>query len=263
MARAASALSPAVRTIRPQRVFLSAQTRIGASATPMMNSTLISQRGAHLRNVAPPAEVDRRQLRRRRLDQRLAEIEGEPGAEQHEADADGDVVDARQPADPGVQRAQHRAGDAGRKHAEPGRAGEIGDAVAAHRAHDQRAFEAEIDAAAALGDAFAEADEEERRADADGAAEHGERHAPAVRSIAGVGHVRTPFACRTADAAVERLAREDDDEDDALQHQHRGVRQAEPALQQAAARADAAEQDRDRNDGQRILPRQERHQDAA
>ena len=29
-----------------------------------------------------------------------------------------------------------------------------------------------------------------------------------------------------------------------------------------AARADAAEQDRDRNDGQRIVPRQERHQDS-
>ena len=42
------------------------------------------------------------------------------------------------------------------------------------------------------------------------------------------------------------------DEDDALQHQHGGIGQAEPALQQAAAGADAAEQDRDGNDGQRI-----------
>ena len=147
MASAASALSPAVRMIRPQRVVRSAQTRIGASATPIRNSTLISQRRAHLRNVAPPAEIDRRQVWRRRLDQRLAEIERKPDAEQHQRDADGDVVDARQPADAGMQRAQHRAGDAGGEHAEPGRAGEVGDAVAAHRAHHQRAFEAEIDAA--------------------------------------------------------------------------------------------------------------------
>ena len=78
----------------------------------------------------------------------------------------------------GVQRAQRGADDAGGKNAEPGRAGEIGGAVAAHRAHHQRAFEAEIDAARAFGDAFAEADEQERRADAHGAAEHRERHAP-------------------------------------------------------------------------------------
>ena len=41
MARAASALSPAVRRISPQRVVVSAQTRSGASATPIRNSTLI------------------------------------------------------------------------------------------------------------------------------------------------------------------------------------------------------------------------------
>ena len=61
-------------------------------------------------------------LGRRRLDQRLAEIEGQPGAEQHQRDADRDVVDARQRADAGMQRAEQRAGDAGREHAEPGRA---------------------------------------------------------------------------------------------------------------------------------------------
>ena len=64
------------------------------------------------------------------------------------------------------------------------------------------------------------------------------------------------------DASVKRVARQHHDEDDALQHQHRSVRQAEAALQQAAAGADAAEQDGDRNDGKRIVPRQERHQDA-
>ena len=47
-----------------------------------------------------------------------------------------------------------------------------------------------------------------------------------------------------------------------MQHQHRGVRQIEAALQQAAARADAAEQDRHRDDRERMLAREERDQDA-
>ena len=41
MARAASELSPAVRINKPQRVVRKAQYRIGASATPIRNSTLI------------------------------------------------------------------------------------------------------------------------------------------------------------------------------------------------------------------------------
>src|SRR5215471_17627289 len=53
------------------------------------------------------------------------------------------------------------------------------------------------------------------------------------------------FPSQKADAAVERVACQHEYEDDALQHLHRGVRQAEPALQQPAAGADAAEQDRD------------------
>src|SRR3954454_10360706 len=65
------------------------------------------------------------------------------------------------------------------------------------------------------------------------------------------------FSLQEADAAIQRVARQHEDEDDALQHQHGSVRQSEPALQQAAAGADAAEQDRNGNDGERILPRQE------
>src|SRR5579863_6348922 len=71
------------------------------------------------------------------------------------------------------------------------------------------------------------------------------------------------LSLQEAHAAIERVARKHDDEDGALQHEHRGIRQAETPLQQPAARADAAEEDRDRDDRQRILPRQERHQDAA
>jgi hypothetical protein len=89
-----------------------------------------------------------------------------------------------------VQGAEQGAGDAGGENAEPGRAGEIGDAIGAHRAHHQRAFEAEIDPARALGDAFAETDEEKGRADPDGAAEHRQRHRP-QSDRRGVSHVRS------------------------------------------------------------------------
>ncbi len=146
------------------------------------------QRGADLRDIAPPAEIDRGQPRRGRLDQGFAEIERQAGPEQHQRDADRDVVDARQRADAGMERAEQGTGHACGEHAEPGRAREIGDAVGAHRAHHQRAFEAEIDAARALGDAFAEADEQERRGDADGAAEHRERDRP--EADGSVRHVR-------------------------------------------------------------------------
>src|SRR6478672_6772552 len=64
------------------------------------------------------------------------------------------------------------------------------------------------------------------------------------------------FSLQEADAAVKRIAGEHEDEDDALEHQHGCVRQSEAALQQTAAGADATEQDRDRNDRKRILPRQ-------
>src|SRR5882672_8742043 len=43
-----------------------------------------------------------------------------------------------------------------------------------------------------------------------------------------------------ADATVERVARQHEHEDDALQHQHGRVGQAEPPLQQAAGGRDAA-----------------------
>ena len=39
------------------------------------------------------------------------------------------------------------------------------------------------------------------------------------------------FSLQEADAPVQRVAGQNEDEDDSLQHQHGGVRQAEPALQ--------------------------------
>src|SRR6516165_3039747 len=70
------------------------------------------------------------------------------------------------------------------------------------------------------------------------------------------------FPLEKADSPVQRVAGEHEHEDDALQDQDRGVGQAEPALQQPAACADAAEQDRDWNDCKRILPREEGDQNA-
>src|SRR5882762_2448847 len=62
------------------------------------------------------------------------------------------------------------------------------------------------------------------------------------------------LAFQKTDPSVHGVACEHKHEDDPLQHQHGGVGQSKPALQQAAAGADAAEQHRDRNDRQRILP---------
>src|ERR1700710_1753190 len=70
------------------------------------------------------------------------------------------------------------------------------------------------------------------------------------------------FPFQEANTSIQRIARENEDEDNSLQHLNRGVGQAEPALQQSAAGADAAEQDRHRNNRKRILPRQERDQNA-
>src|ERR1700692_4329139 len=69
-------------------------------------------------------------------------------------------------------------------------------------------------------------------------------------------------AFQEANSSVQGVAGENSDEDDALQHLHGSVRQAEPALQQTAAGADAAEQNRNGNDRQGILSRQESDEDA-
>src|ERR1700720_341351 len=64
------------------------------------------------------------------------------------------------------------------------------------------------------------------------------------------------FAFQKANSSIKRVAGEDEDKDNSLQHLNGGVRQAESALQQPAACADAAEKNRNGNNRQRILPRQ-------
>src|SRR4051794_36130402 len=61
------------------------------------------------------------------------------------------------------------------------------------------------------------------------------------------------FPFQEADPAIQRVARQYEHENDALEHLHGSVGQSEPALQQPAAGADATEQDRHGNDSQRIL----------
>ena len=97
-----------------------------------------------------------------------------------------------------------------------------------------------------------------------------ERHADLVRSIAACAGAGPPagaagfrkLAKKAPSPAAQGFAGQDQHEGKALQHQHRRIGQAQAALQQAAGGAEAAEQDGHRNDGQRVVPRDERHQDA-
>src|ERR1700730_1817627 len=70
------------------------------------------------------------------------------------------------------------------------------------------------------------------------------------------------FPLQEANPPVNRVAREHEDEDDPLQHLHGGIGQPEPSRKHPAAGADAAEQDCNGDDRQRILPRQEGNQNA-
>ena len=155
------------------------------------------------------------------------------------------------------------------EHAQPRRAGQVGAAEGRHGRQHQHAFEPEVDAARFLGQAFAQAHEQEGRADAQRAADDaGDQRDPLVGRhgvrlrVSAAAEGRSFGTIRRPVDIAQRLARQDQHEGDALQHQHRGVGQAEPALQQAAGRAEAAEQDRHRDDRQRVVPRDEGHQDA-
>src|SRR5580692_9172861 len=91
------------------------------------------------------------------------------------------------------------------------------------------------------------------------------RHSPSATNMKGVETRMAPpsMAIRTVtralsiaasrseqfEAAVERLRRQQGDEDEALEHQHGGIRHAETPLDQAARRRQAAEQHGDRDDG--------------
>ncbi len=158
-----------------------------------------------------------------------------------------------------MQRSEQRAGDTGGKDAEPGRAALEGHGVAGHGAEDERAFEAEIDPPRFLGQALTEADEEERRRHPDGTGEHGkEDDVEAGFSV----HQRSSLGAEEGQAAVEGVADQQDDEHQALQDRDGRVRQSHAPLDEAAGGGDTAEEERHRNDRQRVLPGEERDQNA-
>src|SRR5258708_4359195 len=102
------------------------------------------------------------------------------------------------------------------------------------------------------------------------------RHSPRLTNRNGVetrmappntasGTVQSPIvpsamsgpALEKTKSPIKRVAGENEDEDNSLQHLNGGVGEAEPPLQQAAAGTDSAQENRNRDDRQRILPRQE------
>ena len=86
-----------------------------------------------------------------RIEEWLAEEEGQPAAKQHERNADGDIVNPRGRAEERMHHAQQAADTRGRKHAEPRRTGQVGNREAGHGAHNQCAFLADVHAPALLG----------------------------------------------------------------------------------------------------------------
>src|SRR5471032_671105 len=109
-----------------------------------------------------------------------------------------------------MQRAEQQADRGGDKYAQPRRAAHESGAIAAHRAHHHGAFEAEIDAAGAFREAFADAHEDERRADANRARQHRERHAPQAKTgiahqAASFGFQRRPYIVSLARMATKMM----------------------------------------------------------
>ena len=90
----------------------------------MRNSTLIFSAALHLRASLQKPNRSRADAARR-LDERLAQEEGETGSEQHQGDADGDVVDPRQ-LQAGVQQAEQRAGEPAASTPSQGEPGQVG-----------------------------------------------------------------------------------------------------------------------------------------
>src|SRR3569623_3212979 len=82
---------------------------------------------------------------------------------------------------------------------------QIGDAIAAHGAHHQRPHEAQVHTPALLGQALAQTDEQERRADPDGAAQYGQAHARRGGHAATAGG-RLPEGAEAAGTAFLRRA---------------------------------------------------------
>ncbi len=77
-----------------------------------------------------------------------------------------------------------------------------------------------------------------------------------------VSHVRASFFLEELEAAVVGFAGEDHEEDGALEDIDGGVGKSEAALEKAAAGADAADEDRDWDDGDGVLPGEKGDEDS-
>ena len=142
---------------------------------PRKNSGLTGQGVLHVLRRGPEAEMDARQQRGAGLHVGFAEEECDAGAGQHDRDAHGDVVHSCQRADRTVQAAQRHTGDSGGEQADPWVAGFVGRRIGDHGAEHEHAFVAEVDAAGFFGQALAYRHEQEGRADAQAAGQHGGR----------------------------------------------------------------------------------------
>src|SRR3569623_519800 len=82
---------------------------------------------------------------------------------------------------------------------------QVSDAIAAHGAHHQRPLQAQVHASTLLGQALAQTDEQKRRADPDGAAQHGQPHAGGGAHAVTAGG-RFPEGADAPETAFFRLA---------------------------------------------------------
>ena len=97
MARAASALSPTMRTIRPQRVLVERPAQSERQRDADQEQRVDLQRGADLRRCRSSSRAESTgSIGACGWMNGLPRKNAKPGAEQHQRDADRDVVDARQ-----------------------------------------------------------------------------------------------------------------------------------------------------------------------
>ena len=113
--------------------------------------------------VAPEAKSNSGQHAAARLDERFAEIKGQPYAQEKKRNTDRNVVHAWQIANQGVDKAEQRPREAGGKNAQPWRSCQVRGRKRAHRPKDECSLQTKIGTAAFLSDGFADTDEKVRR----------------------------------------------------------------------------------------------------
>jgi hypothetical protein len=110
------------------------------------------KRLANCRRTTEACELNRRQQRRARLDQRFAKKKRQPHAHQHQGNTDGDVVDSRLAAEPSVKQSGGNAAETGTQHPQPRTARKISYTVSDDRPKNQRPFKTQVYPAALFSD---------------------------------------------------------------------------------------------------------------